>query len=119
MGGNVRIKIAKNLLKMSSTAMDVLYLLMLLNDGNVVKKKFRLLSFIEAEKITFPPKCDIRTDIKTDISNYGVASLLIKTPIKQFLETEKVTLDIGLFSSFIKSGKEGTVYCNSPQSFII
>ena len=31
-----------------------------------------------AEKITFPPKPDGQTDIRTDISIYRVASLLIR-----------------------------------------
>ena len=43
-------------------------------------QKMRALSYIGAEKITFPPKPDIQTDIhtdgRTDISVYRVASLL-------------------------------------------
>ncbi len=42
-------------------------------------QKMRALSYIGAEKITFPPKPDIHTDIhkyrRTDISVYRVASL--------------------------------------------
>ncbi len=45
-------------------------------------QKMRALSYIGAEKITFPPKPDIYTDIhtyrRTDIRVYRVASLLIK-----------------------------------------
>ncbi len=44
-------------------------------------QKMRALSYLGAEKITFPPKperqTDIHTDRRTDISVYGVASLLI------------------------------------------
>ena len=41
-------------------------------------QKMRALSYIGAEKITFPPKpTDIHTDGRTDISIYRVASLLI------------------------------------------
>ena len=43
-------------------------------------EKTRALSYIGAEKITFPPKSDGRTDI----SNYKVASLL-----KMFIEFYK------------------------------
>ncbi len=39
-------------------------------------QKMRALSYIGAEKITFPPKPDIHTDGWTDISVYRVASLL-------------------------------------------
>ena len=43
-------------------------------------QKMRALSYIGAEKITFPPKPDIQTDRhtyrRTDISLYRVASLL-------------------------------------------
>ncbi len=44
--------------------------------------KMRALSYIGAEKITFPPKPGrhtLQTDIQTDISVYRVASLLKKT----------------------------------------
>ena len=44
-------------------------------------QKMRALSYIGAEKITFPPKPDRHTDIhtyrRTDISVYRAASLLI------------------------------------------
>ena len=33
-------------------------------------QKMRALSYIEAEKITFPPKPDRQTDIQTDIHTY-------------------------------------------------
>ena len=43
-------------------------------------QKIRALSYLGAEKITFPPKpngqTDRNTDGRTDISIYGVASLL-------------------------------------------
>ena len=39
-------------------------------------QKMRALSYIGAEKITFPPKLDRHTDRRTDISVYRVASLL-------------------------------------------
>ncbi len=39
-------------------------------------QKMRALSYIGAEKITFPPKPDIHTDRRTDINVYRVASLL-------------------------------------------
>ncbi len=39
-------------------------------------QKIRALSYIEAEKITFPHKPDRHTDRRTDISVYRVASLL-------------------------------------------
>ena len=39
-------------------------------------QKMRALSYIGAEKITFTPKPDIQTGIRTDISVYRVASLL-------------------------------------------
>ena len=39
-------------------------------------QKMRALSYIGAEKTTFPPKPDIQTDRRTDISVYRVASLL-------------------------------------------
>ncbi len=39
-------------------------------------QKMRALSYIRAEKITFPPKPDIHTYRQTDISVYRVASLL-------------------------------------------
>ena len=39
-------------------------------------QKMRALSSIGAEKITFPPKPDGQTNIRTDISIYKVASLL-------------------------------------------
>ncbi len=38
-------------------------------------QKMRALSYIGAEKITFPPKPYIHTDRRTDISVYRVASL--------------------------------------------
>ena len=48
-------------------------------------QKMRALSYIGAEKITFPPKPDrqtyIHTDRRTDISVYRVASLLKKDNI--------------------------------------
>ncbi len=40
-------------------------------------QKMRALSYIEAEKIRFPPKPDGQTFRRTDISVYRVASLLI------------------------------------------
>ncbi len=54
-----------------------------------VHTKMRALSYIGAEKITFPPKPDektdmqtyIHTDRRTDISVYRVASLLKRGPI--------------------------------------
>ncbi len=50
------------------------------------QKEIGPLSYLEAEKITFPPKpdgrtarrSDVWTDRRTDISNYRVASLLKK-----------------------------------------
>ncbi len=45
-------------------------------------QKMRALSYIGAEKITFPPKPDrqdIHTDRRTDISVYRVALLLKRT----------------------------------------
>ncbi len=39
-------------------------------------QKMRALSYIVAEKITFPPKPDGQTDRRTDIRVYRVASLL-------------------------------------------
>ncbi len=39
-------------------------------------QKMRALSYIGAEKITFPPKPDIHTYRRVDISVYRVASLL-------------------------------------------
>ena len=47
----------------------------------------RDLSYIGAEKITFPPKPDGQTDIRTDIGNYRVASLLT-TKKRLFLQTK-------------------------------
>ena len=48
--------------------------------GESAQKEIGAISQLGAEKITFPPKCDGRTygrtDIRTDISNYRVASLL-------------------------------------------
>ena len=48
-------------------------------------KKLRPLSYIGAEKITFPPKPDRQTYIRTDISIYRVASLLTKKKFEIFL----------------------------------
>ncbi len=39
-------------------------------------QKMRAISYIEVEKITFPPKPDRHTYRRTDISVYRVASLL-------------------------------------------
>ena len=54
-------------------------------------QKMRALSYIGAEKITFPPKsdgrADLRTGIRTDKGNYRVASLLTNNII-----TYKATL---------------------------
>ena len=44
--------------------------------GESAQKEIGAISQLGAEKITFPPKSDIRTDGHTDISNYRVASLL-------------------------------------------
>ncbi len=45
--------------------------------------KNRPLSLLAAEKIAFPPKSDIQTDIRTNISNYRVASLFPPKPDMQ------------------------------------
>ena len=42
----------------------------------ICTKKIGAISQLGAEKITFPPKLDGQTDIRTDISIYRVASLL-------------------------------------------
>ncbi len=60
-------------------------------------QKMRALSYIGAEKITFPPKPDRQTDIhtynRTDISVYRVASLLKTrktTDIRPFLISGRI-----------------------------
>ncbi len=46
--------------------------------GKSAQKEIGAISQLGAEKITIPPKPDRRTDLRTDISNYRVASLLKK-----------------------------------------
>ena len=60
-------------------------------------QKMRALSYIWAEKITFPPKPDIQTDIhtyrRTDISVNRVASLL-KRIVADFFHFRMSSLEI-------------------------
>ncbi len=62
--------------------------------------KMRALSYIGAEKITFPPKpdgqTDIQTDRRTDISNYRVASLLKRVKTWMDKLTKRVAEHIAL-----------------------
>ena len=61
------------------------------------KQKMRALSYIGAEKITFPPKPDIHTDGRRDISVYRVASLLKRRRLKFYVSR---TLDRQIESNF-------------------
>ena len=65
-------------------------------------QKMRALSYLGAEKITFPPKSDRHTDRhtyrRTDISVYRVASLLKKIIIVANLSFKSLTLQIDPFS---------------------
>ena len=75
----------KNLLTSGPTAIDVSQLIVLLNNGNVVKK-FQPFIFYRSRENYVSPKLrqtDGLTERQTDISNYRVA-LLLKTPDAYF-----------------------------------
>ncbi len=75
-------------------------------------EKMKALSYIGVEKITFPHKSDVWTDIRTDISNYRVASLLIITVYKITLYTNKRT-NTKSFQIFFKNGHINIYSMNS------
>ncbi len=62
----VKRKAAKEQLKCSPTAINILFLLMLHIVMGMLKINFILLSFIGAEKIAFYPKRFRQTDIQSD-----------------------------------------------------
>ena len=58
---------------------------MLIYEKNL-HKKIGAISQLGAEKITIPSKLDRQTDIRTDISNYRVALLLIRCYIETIVQ---------------------------------